>query len=95
MKFLEVRPEKKGKKGGGGAKKRGGTKKDATATDDAGEAEDSTTQELEAQMEALGPCRDVADAMRRLLDAFIFPHVPPEAKVDSGEFGACRLYFSQ
>ena len=95
MKFLEVRPEKKGKKGGGGAKKKGGKKKDAAATDDAGVAEDTTTQELEAQMEALGPCRDVADAMRRLLDAFIFPHVPPEAKVDSGEFGACRLYFSQ
>lgn len=83
MKFLEVRLEKKAKKGGGGTKKKGGKKKDPAAADAADAAEDTTAQELEAQMLALGPCRDVAEAVRRLLDAFIFPHVPPEAKVGS------------
>ncbi len=29
----------------------------------------------------MGPCEDVAEAVKRLLDVYILPHVPPEAKV--------------
>ena len=60
--------------------KKSGRPTDEEALAAAAEYEDKA-KELRERMVRLGDCQTLEDACRRMLDHFIIPMVPPEAKV--------------
>ena len=79
-KFLEKRTEGPSKPTTAPPKKGGGKVMDEAAAV-AAAANEEAAQGLRERMEGLGECQTLEDACRRLLDHFLIPWVPPEAKV--------------
>ena len=85
VKFIDSKNKpkvKKPKKQEGGTKKNKANKKQGVEGPGGEEMpEVDIAAELEKEVLAMGPCQDAAEAVRRLIDRFIFPNVPAEAMV--------------